>query len=196
MAITAESNGKITALFRKGWSLDLISELGLTYHWSREDARVVVIEHGWSLDWSGRLSQTDLYYEQFGCLPYRGMVATPGIEQMIEQSVDHELLTIRQAGRKAKDAVDRLRFILAERARRDTEQAAHEANLRLQHARELADMHRTMPHGTWGGYLVHKRNGIPMCDPCRVAGDVYREQQSGPPAPCRARGAKITAGSV
>jgi hypothetical protein len=125
---------RIAGLFRKGWTLDLICELGVTYGWTRRDVQAVVTRQSWELDWSGRLSQLDRYQERFAIVPEKkpARVLPPDTERMIEEALHHESHAIRQQAMRAADAVHRLACVLGERVRRDELQARHEAEAKRQ----------------------------------------------------------------
>ena len=59
-------------------------------------------------------------------------------------------------------------------------------NRRIRDGVEQAHMNAPVPHGTAGGYASHRRRGIPMCEPCRVA---HNEKNTKWIADRRARGA-------
>jgi len=99
---------RIAHLFRRGHSLDLVSELGLLYGWTREEAKAVVAAQGWSLDWSGRLQLQHLK-GSVGAWP---TVANAEAERLLNVGIDHEVPEIRKVAMTAERAVERLRAAL------------------------------------------------------------------------------------
>lgn len=111
---------RITHLFRRGHSLDLVSELGLLYGWTRADARRVLAENGWALDWAGRLQPRFLK----GALPGSGVLAAQADpERLLNAGIDHEDPVIRRIALNAERAIEKLRTALIHRENED----AHEA---------------------------------------------------------------------
>lgn len=106
---------RIASLFLRGFSLDLISELGVTYRWTRADAQAVCHARGWALDWSGRLQQLSLSQARFTTVAPRCMpnLSDATAEQMIEVGGDHRSATVRLAAERAGFAVLALRTELA-----------------------------------------------------------------------------------
>lgn len=45
--------------------------------------------------------------------------------------------------------------------------------------RDNRTSHRAQPieHGTYAGYMKHRRRGVPMCDACRNASNDYNHQR-------------------
>jgi len=117
---------RIVHLFRRGYSLDLVAELGLIHGWGREQAKAVVGEQGWALDWTGRLQP------QYLASPVTG---SPSIEKadperVLNAGIDHENTSVRAVARKAERAIEHLRLALMAQERRDAATAAPSAPLR------------------------------------------------------------------
>lgn len=178
--LTPEKVTKIEGMFVRGYSLDLISEWGVHQGWTREQAKAVVTERGWALDWSGRLQSRYRAQAAFDDLPERGdhLIGDADVERMLAVGVDHELPTIRQMAVKAQRAVDDLRRALVLQEQRDAEDAARQ---RLYEAERNASRRAVSAarHGTWGGYLTHKMNKTEVCVPCGAARDAYKARSVG-----------------
>lgn len=114
---------RITHLFRRGYSLDLVSELGLLYGWTRAEAKAVVAAKGWALDWAGRLQQR--FIKERLNAP---SVASADPERLLNAGVDHEDPDIRRAAHNAERMLEKLRNALMRREAKDAELAAqHQA---------------------------------------------------------------------
>lgn len=114
---------RIAHLFRRGYSMDLVSELGLLYGWTRKEARSVVADNGWSLDWSGRLQQQHIKES----MPVWPTVATADSERLLNAGVDHENPIIRKVALAAERAIEKLRSVLMALEKEDAQQAASKA---------------------------------------------------------------------
>jgi hypothetical protein len=177
--MNADDPARIAALFRRGYSLDRISEMGTCRDkgWTRADAQRVVRDNDWSLDWAGRLQARFRLPED---LPVSDITPTPvveaDLERMLAVGIDHEVFRIKQAARKAQDALDNLRDLLILQEKADAQAAAERAYVR-QMKDEQAEQRRAealdnIDHGSWSGYRIHILNGIPLCGPCEAAGAV------------------------
>lgn len=111
---------RIAHLFRRGYSLDLVAELGLLYDWTRNQAKVVVAEQGWALDYSGRLQVSYLKAEK----PTWPSVATADPERLLNAGIDHESADVRKAALAAEKAIEKLRSVMLCQEQIDAELAA------------------------------------------------------------------------
>lgn len=111
---------RIAHLFRRGYSIDLVAELGVINGWTRADAKAVLAEQGWALDWTGRLQR------QFASsdMPVTPSIAQADPERLLNAGIDHENPEIRKAALAAEKAVERLRGALMDQERRDADRAS------------------------------------------------------------------------
>jgi hypothetical protein len=115
---------RIAHLFKRGHSLDLVSELGLLNGWTRQDAKDVVTMMGWSLDWSGRLHVGHIK----GGMPKPWpSVAHADSERLLNAGIDHENPAIRKVALTAERAVEKLRAALMWQEQSDAENVAAQA---------------------------------------------------------------------
>lgn len=188
MVLTPEKMERIAGMFVRGYPLDLISEWGVHDGWTRDEAKSVVEARGWSLDWSGRLARR--YVERANTkAPAALSMGEAEVERMLAVGTDHEVVDIRRLAAKAQQACDALRRALVLQEEKDAEEVARRRALAAQRAAELADPSR-INHGTWGGYLTHKVNNVPLttgcgcqeaCDAYQADASVKRSQRSGKP---------------
>lgn len=115
----AGQDERITHLFRRGYSLDLVSEIGLLYGWTREEAKAVLAAKGWALDYSGRLQAR--YAKTAITSP---SVANADPERLLNAGVDHENPDVRRAASNAERALEKLRNALMRQEQKDSELAA------------------------------------------------------------------------
>lgn len=115
---------RITHLFRRGYSLDLVSELGCLYGWTRAEAKAVLATNGWSLDFSGRLQPQHMK----GDMPVGTTAAHAGPERLLNAGIDHESAVIRRAALAAEKSLERLRATLMDQEATDAV-AAHFSRL-------------------------------------------------------------------
>lgn len=111
---------RITHLFRRGYSLDLVSELGLANGWTREQARTVLAAQGWALDWTGRLQPQYLKATVKGS----PSIATADPERILNAGIDHENHEIRRIAQNTERMIERLRTALLDQERRDAATAS------------------------------------------------------------------------
>ena len=124
---------RIANLFRRGNSLDLVSELGALYGWTRADAKAVVADRGWALTWSGRLQPQ--YMRE--AMAVGESLADANPERLLNAGVDHENADIRRAARGVERALEKLRTELLAQEARDVSAAEvvrQEAMVLLQEA--------------------------------------------------------------
>lgn len=112
-------DARIAHLFRRGNSLDLVSELGLLYGWTRAEAKAVLIERGWALTWNGRL-QPQFMRE---AMPPERSIADAEPERLLNAGVDHEHSDIRRAAAGVERALEKLRTALLGQECADAEAA-------------------------------------------------------------------------
>lgn len=110
---------RIAHLFRRGFSLDLVSELGLTEGWTRDDAKAVLAELGWALDWSGRLQSR--YMDDVPSWP---SVAIAEPERLLNAGIDHESVYVRKAAVAVEKAIEKLRKAMLHQEQVDAAEAA------------------------------------------------------------------------
>lgn len=180
MALTPEKEKRIAQMFLRDWSLDRISEWGVNAGWTREDAKRVLADRGWALDWNGRLQARFRARELAAtAAPLKGLprpsISECDLEHMLSVGTDHELVAIRRMAVKAQRALDELRRALVLQEEKDAEEVVRRRREEAQRAAEQADP-KNWDHGKWGGYLQHKRHNVPVCPPCQVACDNYRPQ--------------------
>lgn len=111
---------RIAHLFKRGHSLDLVAELGLLYGWTRAEAKEVLADKGWALDWSGRLQERYMRRSIPGGTP----VAHADPERLLNVGIDHEIPEIRRAAQSAERALEKLRSALMRQEVIDAEKAA------------------------------------------------------------------------
>lgn len=111
---------RIAHLFKRGHSLDLVAELGLLYGWTRTEAKTVLLDKGWALDWSGRLQSRFMRQS----MPPSPSVADADPERLLNAGVDHESIDVRKAALTAERALEKLRNALMAQEARDAEAAA------------------------------------------------------------------------
>jgi hypothetical protein len=107
--MTTKFDQRIAKLFLRGYSIDLISELGLKEGWSRRDAKAVVTLRNWALDWSGRL-QPSCY--EGSEIPVQVSVMEAEMEKILIVAQDHESPVIRHKADLVIEAMDDLRMTL------------------------------------------------------------------------------------
>lgn len=112
---------RIAHLFRRGHSLDLVSELGLLYGWTREDAKTVLAMNGWALNWSGRLQPQ--YMRGAFPMGVESSVALADPERLLNAGIDHEVTEIRKAAVGVERALEKLRSALLRKEEHDARQA-------------------------------------------------------------------------
>lgn len=112
---------RITNLFRRGNSMDLICELGALYGWTRADAKAVLAEHGWALTWNGRLQPQ---FMRGNVAPVGPSIADADPERLLNAGVDHEVTDIRKAAIAVERALEKLRLALLAQERIDADAAA------------------------------------------------------------------------
>src|SRR5687768_4353724 len=120
MTLTPAKRDRIEGAFIRGYSLDLISEWGVHEGWTRDEARQVVADREWSLDWSGRL--LDRYRPQAQIDRMAPAGPQGDLEALLSVGLDHEQVAIRRAAVKAKVALDHLRNALVRQDERDAEE--------------------------------------------------------------------------
>jgi hypothetical protein len=138
---------RIAHLFRRGYSLDLVAELGLLYGWSRLQAKDVVASHGWALDYAGRLQPQFVQAKK----PTWPTVADADSERLLNVGIDHEAVEVRKAAVAAEKAVEKLRSAMLRQEQRDAndamaskrEKAAETASRTIQDFLGLAPAPRT-----------------------------------------------------
>lgn len=112
---------RISKLFLRGYSIDLISELGLKEGWSRRDVKAVVALRNWVLDWSGRLQPS--CYEGGVEIPVQVSVMEAEMEKILIVAQDHESPLIRHKAEVVIEAMDDLRMTLLQEEEREAVRA-------------------------------------------------------------------------
>lgn len=162
MTLTPSRFERVVGMFARGYSLDMISEWGITGGgWTRDEAKSVVAAKGWALDWSGRLQQRYMSQAKIEKVPLKNTAqsaAEADLERMLTVGTDHELVEIRRLAVKAQRALDELRRALIIQEEKDAQAV-------VEYRRRLKDPAR-INHGSWGGYLTHKMNKIPTTPEC------------------------------
>jgi hypothetical protein len=115
-------DARITHLFKRGYSLDLVSEFGLLYGWTRSDAKAVLAAQGWALDWHGRL-QVQFLRQDIPNTATTPSVAAADPELVLNAGIDHENGDIRRAAHAAERAIEKLRTLLMAQETLDAERA-------------------------------------------------------------------------
>jgi hypothetical protein len=163
----------IAQMFQQGFSLDAISERGLSSNckWTRLDATRVVRDNDWALDWSGRLQARFRLAASPVVADEKPSIGEADLERMLAVGIDHEVHLIRTRARKASEALDSLRTALVEQEETDRRNAAKRAEIRAMEVEQRqTQAAEEINHGEWSGYRVHILNGIPLCGPCEAAG--------------------------
>jgi hypothetical protein len=107
--MASEWDIRIVALFQRGYSMDLISELGVG-RWRRADVQSVVADRGWALDYSGRLQPQHMREASFDAVPLKHpAVEEACADRIIDAGIDHHDRHVATLARKASEAVEALR---------------------------------------------------------------------------------------
>lgn len=118
---------RILHLFRRGYSLDLVSELGVLNGWSRAAAKQVLADQGWALDWAGRLQ----WQFRGGTMPVGETVSQADADHLLNVGIDHEDVNVRKTALMAERWMERLRSALVARERADAANAASQSLSKL-----------------------------------------------------------------
>lgn len=117
---------RIANLFLRGYSVDLISELGIQEGWTRRDVKMVVTARCWALDFSGRLQPTYLKKDQ---LAVQVCVLEAQMEEVLNVALDHESPIIRDKARVVQEAMDDLRVALLHEEEQEAVRAVRRARV-------------------------------------------------------------------
>jgi hypothetical protein len=114
---------KVAELFMRGASLDRISEIGLHEGWTREQAKEVVIDRRWSLDWQGRLQPQYLAHHATDSATLSKPLSEATAEEMLLVGLESADRSVRVNASLAQESIEALRRALF----REQEKAAKAA---------------------------------------------------------------------